>query len=161
MLLLYVTFLSRSRRVNFSWVIDDLLAGHQGPISDQDLSWLKQHGILALVRLIKQERDSVTSSHIVNQGMWDCHKPVPDFSTPKPEQVDKIIQFIDISISSQRPVGVSCMAGLGRTGTILACYLVSKGHDADAAINEVRNKRPGSIETEAQENVVKAYAVKH
>jgi atypical dual specificity phosphatase len=71
-------------------------------------------------------------------------------TAPKQHQIEKIIALITISLSYGRPVGVSCSAGLGRTGTILACYLVSRGLDADAAINRVRMKRPGSIETREQ-----------
>lgn len=49
--------------------------------------------------------------------------------------------------------GVRC-----RTGTILACYLVSQGYKAGAAFDEVRAKRPGSVETKSQEDSIKAYA---
>ena len=70
-----------------------------------------------------------------------------------------MIQFIEYSLSNHRTVGVSCGAGLGRTGTILACYLVTQGYDADAAINQIRKNRPGSIETQEQEDAIKAYAL--
>jgi atypical dual specificity phosphatase len=43
---------------------------------------------------------------------------------------------------------------MGRTGTFLACYLVSKGYSASNAIEKVRIKRPGSIETIEQQEVV-------
>ena len=62
------------------------------------------------------------------------------------------------SVSAGRPVGVSCGAGLGRTGTILACYLVSQCFSAEEAINKVRVRRPGSIETREQEDAILAYA---
>ena len=41
--------------LNFAWVIDGKLAGHEGPSSEQDLVWLKQRGILGVVRLIEQD----------------------------------------------------------------------------------------------------------
>jgi atypical dual specificity phosphatase len=52
----------------------------------------------------------------------------------------------------------SCGADLGRTGAVLACYLVSLGYNALEATDEVRAKRPGSIETKDQEEAVKTYA---
>lgn len=147
-------------KLNFSWVIENKLAGHEGPSSEQDIVWLKQQGILALVRLVEQTKAEVNTTQIIKLGFWDCHEPVPDFNVPKPDQIERIIQFIDLSISDGRPVGVSCRFGQGRTGTILACYLVKQGLDATAAIQEVRNKRPGSIENLKQEGAVMSYALK-
>jgi atypical dual specificity phosphatase len=69
-----------------------------------------------------------------------------------------MVAFITKALSEGKPVGVSCGAGLGRTGTILACYLVSKGLKLEMAVNEVRDKRPGSIETKEQEQAIKTYA---
>jgi atypical dual specificity phosphatase len=47
--------------------------------------------------------------------------------------------------------------GWGRTGTLLAAYLVSEGMSADEAIYQVRKKRPGSIETFGQEQILHIY----
>ena len=45
--------------------------------------------------------------------------------------------------------------GRGRTGTMLACYLVAKeGYSAEAAIAETRRRRRGSLETRRQEKAV-------
>lgn len=52
-------------------------------------------------------------------------------------------------------VGVHCMHGHGRTGTMLACYLVKTGKMSGIdAINEIRRLRRGSIETHEQEKAV-------
>lgn len=144
--------------LSFSWMIEGKLAGHQAPSSEQDLIWLKKQGVVALVRMAEKHKADVTSLQIAQQGLLDYHEPVPDFTAPSLAQVNKIVQFITWSLSEGRPVGVSCGAGLGRTGTILVCYLVSHGYEAGAAIDEVREKRPGSIETKSQEHAVKAYA---
>ena len=53
------------------------------------------------------------------------------------------------------------MMGRGRTGTMLASYLVAKeGCSAEQAIIETRKRRRGSIETYEQEDAVKAFAKK-
>jgi atypical dual specificity phosphatase len=144
-------------KLNFSWFIENKIAGHQAPGSEQDLIWLKEQGILALVRLIEKNKARVNSSRIEELGMIDYHEPVTDFEPPNLDQISKIINFINKSLLKSKPVGISCFSGKGRTGTVLACYLVSQGYDKDKAINEVREKRPGSIETEKQELAIKAY----
>ena len=55
-------------------------------------------------------------------------------------------------------VAVHCFHGRGRTGTILACYLVkSRGMKAKDAITYVRRKRPLSVETKEQVETVFVY----
>lgn len=52
-------------------------------------------------------------------------------------------------------VAVHCMHGHGRTGTMLACYLVkTRKISGIDAIREIRRIRSGSIETSEQEKTV-------
>ena len=43
-------------QLNFSWIIDVKLAGHQAPSSEQDLIWLKDQGVLALGRIAETHK---------------------------------------------------------------------------------------------------------
>ncbi len=54
-------------------------------------------------------------------------------------------------LAAGRRVLVHCAAGLGRTGTFAACLLRSHGMAPEAAIALVRQVRPGTIETAAQQ----------
>jgi atypical dual specificity phosphatase len=83
---------------------------------------------------------------------------MPDYSTPTHEQIEKIVHFIEKRLQHNEPVVVHCRAGYGRTGTLLACYLVSRGMSASQAMAEVRRARPGSIEMRDQERAVHEYA---
>ena len=52
-----------------------------------------------------------------------------------------------------------CFWGRGRTGTMLACYLVKdEGISAEDAIKRIRDLRPYSVETYEQEDAVIEYA---
>ena len=65
---------------------------------------------------------------------------------------------MDLIDNTEGAVGVHCAMGCGRTGTILACYLVAReGYSADDAIIETRRRRNGSIETRRQEQAVRDY----
>lgn len=145
-------------RLNFSWLIDKVIAGHSAPISDDDFDYLKSKGITALVRMAESDNAQVTPTQIEKAGFTDCHEPVSDFTAPKQGQVDRMIAFITESVSAGKAVGVSCGAGIGRTGTVLACYLVRKCYTAEEAMEEVKHKRGAGVETEDQREAVQTYA---
>ena len=79
---------------------------------------------------------------------------VPEF-----DDLVKSVDFIHDRIVNDEPVMVHCLAGLGRTGTILACYLIKyKKMSADDAIQKVRDERPGSIQSFSQEEIIFQFA---
>jgi atypical dual specificity phosphatase len=118
---------------------------------------LRGVGVQALVRLDPGVLAASLHGEAEALGMDDLHEPVADFTPPSLEQLKRIVGFIEDRLREGKPVGVSCVFGLGRTGTALACWLVSTGLDADTAINRVRRLRPGSIEVEGQEEAVRGY----
>ncbi len=139
--------------LNFGWVIHGSLAGAQGPTRRRDLAFLKLQGIRAIVRMEQQT--------ISGEGMelLDLYVPVQDFTPPSPEQIDHMVRFISAQIETwERPVVVTCYAGLGRTGTVLACYMVHSGYSAEQAMKLVRELRPGSIQTREQEDAIYQFA---
>lgn len=144
---------------NFSFVIPGKLAGlaypGRGEFLEEDLYYLKREGIGAIVSLTPHPPEKET---IEKEGFCHLHLPIEDFSTPTPEQIDTFIAFVRKMIEEGRGVAVHCSAGYGRTGTMLACYLVAIGESAEEAIESVRRIRPGSIETPEQEACVHAYA---
>ena len=133
-------------KMNFGWLEDGHLAGCRGPRSDKDLAFLASRGIRALVRLAYEEETSITGHAVEQNGMEDCYEPVEDFTAPSQKQIDRVVRFIRRAVREGKPVAVSCGAGRGRTGTILACYLVSLGHAADYAIESLISSRPSSKE---------------
>lgn len=142
-------------KLNFSWLIDNEVAGHAEPLGHDDLEWLFQNGIRALVRM--SEKPKVVSDEIERAGMNDMHEPVPDFTAPSQTQLDRIVDFMLESVGNGKPVGVSCGAGLGRTGTVLACYLAKRRFSAKGLVLEVRKTRPGAVETEEQLKAIEQY----
>ena len=142
--------------MNFGWVLENELAGSQGPVSLQDLFFLHQQGVRAVIRMEERTIPADTGGYV---DIVDLFVPVRDFTPPDQDQIQQMIEFIDgQAVQNGRPVVVSCYAGIGRTGTVLACYLVSRGSAPAAAIDEVRRLRPGSIQTPEQEAAVHEYA---
>lgn len=150
---------NRRDLLNFTYVIPHELAGmaRPGVLSSlqADLTFLTDEGIGAVVSLTVQPLDV---DAVASQGMRYLHLPVEDFTAPSVEQVVRFVEFTDAMISVEdRAVAVHCGAGCGRTGTMLACYLVKSGLRADVALQRVRELRPGSVETPGQEAVIFQY----
>ena len=143
------------RFMNFGWVLKDELAGSQGPASFQNLFFLYSQGVRAVIRMEERTIAADTGNMV---DLVDMFEPVPDFTPPELEQIQRMIEFIDRQTGERKPVVVSCYAGIGRTGTVLACYLVHRGYEPTEAINRVRELRPGSVQTPEQEAAVHRYA---
>ncbi len=89
---------------------------------------------------------------------------VDDFTAPTLDQIDEFVTFVDAKHAEGKKVLVHCYAGRGRTGTMLAAYLIHQGVSSDAAIREIRERADkaygtlrGVIEPE-QEDVLREYA---
>lgn len=87
--------------------------------------------------------------------------PVKDFAAPSAEQIERSLAAIFEARSTGEATAVHCGGGLGRTGTLLACYFVhAEGFSTQDAIERVRRIRPGSIETDAQIAAVELWVQK-
>lgn len=144
---------------NFSWIIDGVLAGMgapgQGSALQEDARWLQAQNVGLLVSL------SEAAPHADTLARFDIaplHLPVRDFTAPSLHQIHRFIAETRMTIKEGKAVCVHCAAGRGRTGTMLAAWLIADGMGADAAIRRIRELRPGSIETPEQEDILHAYA---
>lgn len=145
---------------NFSFVVEGVLAGCAHPAGAGDLrralQSLVDEGIGALISL---DEMGVPLHYIAEFGLHYLHVPVPDFGVPTFEEAARVVEFIQQQRNAGKPVAVHCHAGYGRTGTLLACYLVSQGMPARDALRVVRERRPGSVETHEQERFVEEFEI--
>ena len=141
---------------NFGWILPGRLAGFglSGELTEADVRTLERAGVGALVTLTEQ------AVWPEPPGLRCLHLPVPDMTVPRPEQVDRFLEFVAAAEGAGLASAVHCRAGLGRTGTMLACYLVSRGETPEDALEQVRLRRPGSVETAGQEEAVRACALR-
>ena len=64
--------------------------------------------------------------------------PIRDVSVPGcPQQMAGILDAIDAAMGDGRNVYVHCWGGVGRTGTVVGCWLVRHGHTGDAALGQI------------------------
>jgi atypical dual specificity phosphatase len=168
----------------FYWLMDGLLAGcgrpgHRGRVRpaarattpaapgeaeaaaalldplDEDLAWLASQGIGAVLSLTEEP---LAAGALARHGMAELHLPVDDLRAPRPAQLDAALDFIDEQRLLGRRVLVHCLVGQGRTGTILAAYLIRGGLDADEALREVRAVCPDAVGSTEQEAALREFA---
>ena len=137
---------------HFSWLIEGKLAGMARP-DPSDAEELRELGVTAVLSLTRRPVFADPP-----KGLKVLHLPVLDMEAPTPEQLEVATRFLDEAIEGGGSAVVHCLAGCGRTGTVLAAYLVSKGEEPEEAIHRVRRARPGSIETAEQEHAVHLFA---
>lgn len=134
----------------FSWVDPPHVAALARPEA-ADLAWLRDNGVQVVVTLTEYP---LPRQWVNDAGLMAVHIPVTDFTAPSERQLRLAVDTIERAKRSGMGVAVHCAAGKGRTGTVLAAYLVTQGLSASEAIRKVRELRPGSVETFEQEQAV-------
>jgi atypical dual specificity phosphatase len=140
----------------FSWLLPEQLGASVDPSASlRAATELRAAGVGLLVNLYERPDPPALLLELQAETL---HLPVHGSEAPTEEQLVRGISAIDEALERGIRVAVHCGAGLGRTGTLLAAYLVSHGCAPDEAIARVRAARPGSVETEEQELAVHHFA---
>ena len=135
---------------NFSWIIEEKLAGSAIPTSKEEIDWIKQEGVKSIVTI---REEPLEDEWIKDVNYLHVHSN--DMGVPEFDDLINSVDFLHQRITNDEPVMVHCLAGLGRTGTILACYMIKfENMSADDAIQKIREERHGSIQSFSQEEII-------
>jgi len=154
-----------SRELVLVWILEGELAISPAPPGTGDLEEWKREGVRAVVVLLEShELDYLGGLDaylelLRERGFETLHSPVRDFYVPTVEQCLEIVKWIEERVEEGKPVLIHCYGGLGRSGTVAACYLVYRYRmEPGEAIGAVRERRRGAVESPVQAGFVFRFA---
>ncbi|XP_069737333.1 dual specificity protein phosphatase CDC14B-like isoform X6 [Phaenicophaeus curvirostris] len=143
----------RAENGDFNWIIPNKFIAFSGPHSRSKIEngyphhapeayfpYFTKHKVTTIIRLNKKLYDAKRFTYA---GFEHFDIFLADGSIPSDTIVKK---FLNICENAEGVIAVHCKAGLGRTGTLIACYIM-KHYRMTAAetIAWIRINRPGSV----------------
>ena len=143
------------------WIDKPHLLGSSNP-TDADLEELRREGFSILVSLLCEETQPprYDLARVRALGFERYNIPVADFQPPADGQLEQFVNLISGLPSGAKTI-IHCQAGIGRTGTFAAAYLITTGMSVPDAIAYVRKLRQHAVETSEQEGVLKEFGSKY
>jgi protein-tyrosine phosphatase len=163
---------------NTYWVNDHLLAGEypghwSDAVAQQRLQTYLACGITCFVDLTQPGElaryDHMLPDHAPNgQPVEYVRKPIRDLGVPRSSEfMAEILDTIDQGLANGHTVYVHCWGGIGRTGTVVGCYLVRHGRSGQEALADIarhwqtvekRSRHPHSPEEPEQMAYVRLWS---
>ena len=159
-----------NRRLRVDWITHELgltiLPGRADRLRDlaEDLEALRQQGVDSIVCMVPDVElaaygvpDLLESYR--KKGFDLYHLPVVDQRVCSMAELRAGVSWVQGRIGEGKKVLAHCVGGLGRSGFLVAAYLMEQGLDVQSALDEVRSKRSRrAIETTVQEELLQQFA---
>ncbi len=144
---------------HFRWLWEGKLAGMGRPgllgSVERDLEAIAHAGISVLISLTI---NPAPASALRSIGIEGRHLPIQDMGIPGTGPLLRVLAGMKRSLKAGNAIAVHCDAGIGRTGTVLAAYLIYEGASAEEAIETVRAVNPTYIQSQSQMDFLGRFA---
>ena len=71
---------------------------------------------------------------------WEQHTIVDGSIPASPWHMAGALDAIDAALADGKTIYLHCLGGVGRTGTVVGCWLVRHGHTGDAALHSIAER---------------------
>lgn len=130
---------------NSYWVVKDRFLAGEYPSGNtagearHKIRAFLDAGITSFIDLTPPAEMFPYASLLKGAGVDYRRFPIPDNGVPTdPRQMTEILDAVDAAMAADRRVYVHCQAGVGRTGTVVACWLQRHGRSSKEALRELR-----------------------
>jgi protein-tyrosine phosphatase len=133
-------------------------------LEDELAAW-RLEGVDEVVSLLTSDEEESLDlekepSLVKEQGMKFVSFPIVDRQVPGSQsELTGMLEKLNADLSSGKNVLIHCRQGVGRTGLVAACLLVTKGWDPAKAVEQISSSRGVSVpETGEQRRWIDHYA---
>lgn len=137
------------------WVLPgQLLAGEypyarDGQEGRRKLRWLLEQGVDLFLDLTEAGESGLElyvtalteEAACLGRQVWHQRLAIPDMGVPQPLYMRRILDQLDEALRLGRTVYLHCYGGIGRTGTVVGCYLVRHGMSGPQALAQIARWR--------------------
>jgi protein-tyrosine phosphatase len=133
-------------------------------LEDEITAW-QRSGVSTICSLLQRDEEldldiAKEADHAKALGMGFLSFPIADRQVPDSEcNFTTALELLDRELEAGRNVVLHCRQGIGRTGLVAACLLLTKGLDAETAVERLTAARRVPIpETPEQRQWIDHYA---
>jgi hypothetical protein len=152
-----------------TWVAAGLLAGEYPGSADPEeaggrIRAFARHGVSVFVDLTHPGDPLEPYARLLDTAATRVSHPIVDFGTTTIPHMTRILDDVDAAIARGGTAYVHCWGGIGRTGTVVGCWLMRHGLAGDDPIRRIAELRRdvsdasvASPQTSSQRAMVRAW----
>lgn len=143
---------------DLNWIVGNKIIAFAAPLPENQAkitTFFRQNEVALVVRCSKETKYNAKALYGPKIKITDIY--FADGDVPTVQQARQFIKEVEATLP--KPVAVHCRAGLGRTGTLICCWLMQKeGFKARESVAYLRMMRPGSVSAYQEHWLLKTWA---
>ncbi len=140
----------KDKPTGFVWVTESVAASGY-PASRSQVEWVESQGIGSVLTLTEGQLPPRFTDGLPVQLE---HIPLSDHGVPEAHALERGAAYIAGQVAENRKVLVHCLAGEGRTGCVLAAYMViDLKLTPEEALRTLRKIKPSFVESQQEKAV--------